>query len=295
MTFDAVETIGGKGPRPDQFRQALRAVGVDGSGRIYVVGDREVKVFSPVREGGRFERRWPTAMAGRSIAIGTAGQVYVGETGQIEIFDAAGKPRRRLSDKGRLGRVTAIAASGDQLLVADASHRLIRRYEMAGTWLGDIGAGNNTHGFLIPNGRLDFCTGAEGVVHAVNPSKHRVERYGRDGTLIGHFGRFGPRVADFPGCCNPINIARSASGVIVVAEKAPPRIKAYNDQGLLLAAGGTDRLDPNCRSLDLAIDRQGTLYVTDSVRLRVVVFRCQALRGPAGGRAVTADQEAVRS
>ncbi|MFV2066513.1 MAG: NHL repeat-containing protein [Pirellulales bacterium] len=295
MTFDYVQTISGKGPRRDQFQKALRAVGVDRAGQIYAVGDQEIKAFAPLGEGARLRGRWPTAMAGRSIAIDGKNQVYVGETGQVEIFDADGKLLRRLSDKERLGRVTAVAISTDELLVADASHRCIRRYNTDGKWLGDIGADNNTHGFLIPNGRLDFCTDPTGIVHAVNPSKHRVERYGLNGKLIGHFGRFGPRVEDFPGCCNPLNIARSAGGVLVVAEKAPPRIKAYNDQGKLLAAGGTDRLDPNCKNLDLAIDPQGTLYVTDTVRLQVVVFRCHALSEPATGQAVTADLEGTRS
>ena len=69
MTFDYVRTIGGKGPRRDQFQKGLRAVGVDPTGRIYVVGDREVKVFAPLGRGARLRHRWPTALVGRSVAI----------------------------------------------------------------------------------------------------------------------------------------------------------------------------------------------------------------------------------
>lgn len=295
MTFELVKTISGKGHQRDQFQRALRAVGVDREGRIYAVGDGEVKCFGPLGDGARLLHRWPTAMAGRSIAIDRDGRVFVGETGQVEVFDRAGRRLHCLRDRQRLGRVTAVDAAGDEWLVADASHRRIRRYAPGGQWQGDIGADNNTLGFLIPNGRLDFCTDPTGAVYAPNPSKHRVERYGRDGTLLGHFGRFGPRDEDFPGCCNPLAIVRPASGVLVLAEKAPPRIKAYTADGKLLAVGGTDPLDPNCRHLDLAADAENNVYVADSVRLRIAVFCCAALSGSAAREAVSASAEEVRS
>ena len=37
---------------------------------------------------------------------------------------------------------------------------------------------------------LAFSVDAAGVIHAANPGKHRVERYARDGRLLGHLGRF---------------------------------------------------------------------------------------------------------
>lgn len=270
MKLDCVRVIGGKGSRPDQFQKALRGIGVGPADRVYAVGDREVKVFD---HNGGLDRRWSTAMVGRCLAVDAEGNVYVGQTGQVERFDGAGKATVALRDADRLGRITALAIGRDQFLVADASNRCIRRYDGSGKWLNDIGGRNNTRGFLIPNGRLDFCVDPEGMIRAVNPAKHRVERYTADGQLRDHFGRFGNRPEDFPGCCNPVNLALTPRGELVVIEKAAPRLKVYDAGGRLLAVTDAESLDPNCKNMDLAVDSRGRIYVADTVRMQIAVFQ----------------------
>jgi hypothetical protein len=180
---------------------------------------------------------------------------------------------RTLVDGERLGLAAAIGVFGESVLVADAANRCIRRYDPYGAYVSTIGADNKTKGFMIPNGRFDLCIDEQGVIHATNPGKHRVERYTLDGKLLGHFGRFGGTdPAGFSGCCNPTNIALTQQGHVVVTVKAPPGIKVFDAGGSFLAAFGGEAFDPNCKNMDLAVDSRGNLYVVDTVRLQICVF-----------------------
>lgn len=285
MGYRSIGYIGGRGPRPDQFTEALRGLCVDGEDLLYAVGDRQVKVFDPNRliptecpnddcdPFGRLQRTWETHSPPYCVAVDARGAVHVGEPGRIERFDAAGKLVDSWVDAERLGLVTTIDFFGDFVLVADARDRCIRRYHKDGRWLNNIGKDNRTKGFLIPNGRLEFAVDGDGIIHASNAAKHRVERYSLEGELLGHFGRFGTRrPQDFPGCCNPTNLTLTPQGQIVVTEKAGPRVKVFDRDGTMRALIGPQYFDPNCKNNDVAVDADGLIYVADTVRLWICVF-----------------------
>lgn len=270
MQYRQLRTIGGKGTGAGQFTETLRGIAIDRTGLIHAVGDSEVKVFNAQ---GELLRRWPTAKPGYCVAIDDNKTVYVGQAGQVETFDASGKHLATWQDSQRFGLVTAIGFFEDNILIADAQDRCIRRYDANKQWLNDIGKGKGAKGFMIPNGHLDFAVDAEGIIHASNPAKHRVERYSPTGELLGRFGKFGSRrPEDFPGCCNPTNLALNREGHMVVTEKAGPRMKVYGPGGKLLGMVGADAFDPNCKNMDVAVDSQGVVYVVDTVRLHICVF-----------------------
>jgi len=270
MKYRQIRVISGKGSGPNQFAKELRGVWVDQAGLVHAVGDNEVKVFSEV---GELQRRWATAKPGYCVAVTDDGTVYVGEVGQIEKFDSTGHPVGIWRDDERLGVVTAIDFFGDYVIVADALDRCIRRFDKSGKWINNIGKDNKTKGFLMPNRHLDFRVDGEGIIHACNPAKFRVERYTLEGELLGHFGKFGTRrVEDFPGCCNPTNMTLDGKGHVFVTEKAGPRMKVFDSDGRLVAWVGNDAFDPNCKNMDLAVDGKGLVYVVDTMRLHICVF-----------------------
>jgi hypothetical protein len=295
MDYRQILTISGKGSGSDQFAETLNGICVDQTGSICAVGDRAVKVFD---SQGKLQRKWQTDKPGYCVAVDDEAAVYVGQSGQIEKFDGAGNHLTTFRDGERLGTVTAIDFFGENMLIADAADRCIRRYDKTGKWLGDIGKDNNTKGFLIPNGHLDFDVDAAGIIHAANPAKHRIERYTMTGELLGYFGKFGTHEPqDFPGCCNPTNLTLTEQGNVVVTEKAGPRLKVYaapdiDAQGAgrtrlrssktspsarveppdLLAVVGPELFDPNCKNMDVAVDSQGRIYVADTVQLVIKVF-----------------------
>lgn len=272
--YKQMQVIAGKGAGADRFSQTLRSIAVDRSNRLYAVGDSEVKVFD---QGGALQERWPTSMPGHAVAVAADGSVYVGESGQVEIFDQEGTRIRTWRDPERLGKVTAIGFVDGCVLVGDAADRAIRRYDADGRFLNDIGRNNRMQGFRIPNGVIDFGVDADGIVHATNPGKHRVERYTPDDQLLGHFGRFdGIDPAGFGGCCNPTNVAVAGRDRIFVTEKAEPRAKVYDFHGNLIAVIATDVFDPNCKNMAIAVDGRGRVYVVDTVRLEIIAFEGDA-------------------
>lgn len=269
MEYRHVRVMGGPDSGPEWFTHSLRGLSTGRDGRLYAAGDSQVMVFDPA---GRLLRRWATAKPPCSIHVAGDGRVFAGEAGQVEIFDAAGK-LEKVWRGGWLGEVTAIGLHGTETFVADAAARCIRRYDRELKLVNDIGKDNRTHGFLIPNGVLDFGVDGAGMIHAANPGKHRVERYTREGQLLGHIGRFdGVDPEGFPGCCNPTNVALGAGGQVVVTEKAEARAKVLSPDGKLVAVLGTAVFDPGCKNMAVTADFRGRVYVAETVKLRILVF-----------------------
>lgn len=269
MEYRHIGSFGGKGTAAHQFASSLNGITIGPEGLIYVVGDSEVKVFNAA---GTLHRRWQTEKPALSVDVSHQ-QVFVGEEGQVEIFDLAGKRLTAWTDSANLGAVTAIETVGSDVIVADAVDRCIRRFDQSGKLLNNIGHDNRMKGFNIPNGALDFSIDDEAVIFACNPGKHRVERYTLGGELLGHIGRFDGRdPKGFQGCCNPTNVAVAKDGLVYVTEKAGPRAKVLDRSGDLIGVIATDVFDPNCKNMDLVVDSVGRIYVTDTVRLTVHVF-----------------------
>jgi sugar lactone lactonase YvrE len=262
--------IASDGDASRRFTSALRGIAIDGDDRIFAVGDAAVRVFDAE---GTLLRQWPTRSPGWSIAVDDDDRVWVGQQGQVEIFDGKGDLLDTWRDSERLGLVTAIAVSSDEVLLADAKARCIRRFDHEGKFRNNIGDQHRKGGFDIPTGVIDFALDDEGRIHVPNPGMHRVERYTAAGELVGRFGRFDGRdPAGFPGCCNPTNLTLDGAGRVIVSEKAGPRVKIYDPSGKLLTVVTDDLFDPGAKNIDLAIDSVGRLYAVDTVKLEILVF-----------------------
>ena len=269
MGYRQIRVIGGEGYGPGQFASSLRGLAVDAHGQLYAAGDAEIKVFDAA---GRLQRRWSTSRPVHSVAVAGDGLVYAGEERQIEILDGTGKLVDTWRDDSLLGRVTAIGFVKDGVLAGDAADRAIRHLDRHGKLRNTIGKDNPVHGLLIPNGVVDFGVDAQGVIHAANPGRHCVESYLPTGELLGRIGRFhGTDPAGFGGCCNPTNVA--VTDRIYVTEKAGPRAKVYGFDGALQAVIATAPFHPNCKNMSVAVDARGVVYVADTVRLAIFVFK----------------------
>jgi hypothetical protein len=270
LQYRLVRALAGKGSAPSEFAATLRGIAVDPHGALYAAGDSEVKAFDPA---GNLRRRFSTARPGLSVAVAPDGNVWIGEPGQFEIFDAAGKLLDTWRDENLLGLVTAIGFHRESVFAGDAAARAIRRFDTSRKFRNDIGRDNPTNGLLIPNGVVDFGLDAAGEIYVANPGKHRVERYSASGQLLGRIGRFtGPDPTGFSGCCNPTNVAVVNGRGVFVTEKAGPRAKFYDLSGNLLGVIEGDAFDPMCKNMDIAVDSRGRVSIADTVRLRVLVF-----------------------
>ncbi len=270
MRYEIKRTLCGRGSEPDRFMDSIRGICIGPENRLYAVGDSVLKIFD---HGGVLLDSWKTSRPGYSVAATEEG-VWVGGQSQIERFDPAGKALEPWVDEQLLGLVSSLAVSGDEIFAADAHARWIRRLDSEGRLINNIGDRHRKGGFHIPNGKVDFAMADDGSLKVANPGMHRVETYRPDGEQLGYFGRFdGNDPAGFPGCCNPTNVAIGPAGQIVVTEKAGPRVKVYDGDGAFLdVIASSETFDATAKNMDVALDADGCIYVTDPVRLTITVF-----------------------
>jgi hypothetical protein len=257
---------------PGEFRQTLAGLAVGPKDAVYVVGDGEVRVFEAA---GRLLRGWPVTPRATCLGVAADGRVAVGSPGRVDLYSEVGASVGgfAVGSADKPGEVTAVRLVNDVVLVADASARVIRRYDAGGIERGTIGVQEKVAGFMLPNRSLDFDVDAAGVIHAADTGRHRVSSWTQDGAMVATFGRFGmAKPEDFVGCCNPVNVAVAPDGSVVTGEKVIPRVKVFGKDRSLLAVIGPEHFDPMCRHIHVAVDSTGRIVAADPERRTVAVF-----------------------
>ncbi len=272
----------------DPFRRYVAGVAADSRDRLFVLGDDEVRTYNS--DGSRVGS-WRAVSNARCLGIGPDGRVYVGAASRVEIFDSNGNRVGgfEAGDRDRPAEVTAIKVFDGNILVADASARIVRRYDALGRQLGVIGDQTKTGSFMLPNRALDIAVDSRGIVLATDTGRHQVTSWALDGKPIGKFGKFGMLAPeDFVGCCNPVNIAVTRDGRIVTGEKMVARVKVFEPDGRLVALIGPDNFHPGCTHIFLSVDSKGRIVTADNASREVKIFSPAARpRNPAPGTETT--------
>ncbi|HYO25323.1 MAG TPA: hypothetical protein VEQ85_10280 [Lacipirellulaceae bacterium] len=121
-------------------------------------------------------------------------------------------------------------------------------------------------------GQMDVQACAEGIFVAEN-SRHRVSRYDAAGELVGTFGQKDEGVHGFGSCCNPMNLAFGAGGVVYTAEDTTGRIKRYTADGKLLSVVGAADVVPGCKKVAIGVDATGDqVFMLDITRNQIAVL-----------------------
>jgi hypothetical protein len=268
-----------------------RAIACGLQDRLYVAGDGEVLVFSASLDQ---ESVIPLDAQPACLTVGGAqhafpGRLYVVTPNGVVVFD----DQRRLVTTWPLPAAqtlaTSIAVSDQEVLLADARSRVVWRFDVNGTPLGEIGRPDSTRdvpGFVVPSPHFDIAVDASELIHVVNPGKLQVTTFTLQGDLGPVWGRPGVVIEDFFGCCNPIHIALLPDGRFVTAEKGIPRIKIYDAAGKFqsVVAGprqldvvdhelGDPRASDHDFIVDLAVDSQGRVLVLEADPPQVRIFQ----------------------
>jgi hypothetical protein len=268
--YAPVATLAGRGAAAE-FKKSLSGVAA-GAGAIHALGDGEVRAFAA---NGSVARAWKAPEQAACLTVAPDGRVLVGVPGRIEIYGAAGNRIGGfpVGESGKPADVTSVKVFRDTILVADASARLVRRYDANGVERGLIGNQHKTGSFMLPNRSLDIDVDSTGVVYATDTGRHQVTIWKLDGAPVAAFGKFGQaRPEDFVGCCNPVNLAVAPDGSVVTAEKAAARVKVFGPDRGLLAVIGPEHFDPMCTHLHLAVDSSGRIVAADPVRRTITIF-----------------------
>lgn len=248
-----------------------QALALDAAGRLIVGGENEIAV---IETNGVVRTRLPMPFAVRCVAADEDGTLYAGHVDHVGVYRTNGVPAVQWPSLGTNTVLTSIAVAGDNVWVADAGQRRVWRLDKQGRVLSRIGdKDDGKGGFIIPSPHFDLALGSVDELWVVDPGRHMVMSFGRDGARRSAWGRGGADPEGFSGCCNPTDIAIRGDGSFVTSEKGLVRVKLYTPAGALMGVvAGPDKFDAEVRGLDLVVDGLGRILVLDPVRVQVRVF-----------------------
>lgn len=264
-----------------------RAIALDLAGRLFVAGDRAIRVFGSDRN---LESTIGLSGEPQCLAISEDGTIYVGMKDHVEVVDAQGKAVASWEPLGDETVLTSIAKHGEAVFVADAGHRIVLHYDTAGTLVGHIGEKDpdrDIPGFFVPSPHFDLAVSRDGMLRVADPGRNRIDTFTLDGDLEFSWGERSVGIKGFCGCCNPVSFALLPDGGFVTAEKGLVRVKVYNSDGAFVGvvagpdqfAGGKQmkvcETPEECQgtALDVAAGTDGRIHVLDPADNTVRMFR----------------------
>ncbi len=250
---------------------------------LYVVGDHELVTFD-AKAGTDYALQQRMSFDDKPMcvtahALDESGTFTVGFGGHIERHNFT-TPYSLESDRidleGEWHHITSVAIAGEDIFIGDSGHGIVFRYNWGSLPLGRIGEKDEARGIPgleLPSPYLDVAAGPNGTIVVNNPGRRQVETYDKDGNLLKTWGVASQSIEGFCGCCNPTNIAVFRDGRVVTAEKGLPRVKVYTADGTLESVVATpEDFSPKAAGMDLAIGRDGRIYVLDPQARVVKVF-----------------------
>jgi hypothetical protein len=252
-----------------------RAIAIDAQDRIYVAGDKAIRVFRGDKDGLADYRQIPLSSEPHCLTVTSDGTLYVGMKDHVEVYDPKGERKAAWESLGDTAVLTSIAISAEHVFVADAGHRVVFHCDTSGKLLGRIGKkdpNRNIPGFIIPSPYFDVAVGPDGLLWAANTGRHRLEGYTFNGDLEISWGKPSMDFDGFSGCCNPANFTILPDGRFVTAEKGLPRVKICKPDGTLeCVVAGPEQFAEDTH-LDVAADSQGRILVLDPSHKSVRLF-----------------------
>ena len=251
----------------------ILGVATDISDRIYVAGEKGVEIYDA---SGKRENAFSFDGTARCIRVDRHGLIYLGMQDHLEIFSKEGKKLSQWPPSGDDAIITSVAVTDADIFIADAGNKTVGRYDHSGNLqkkIGEKDPHDSIPGFVIPSPWFDIAVGGDGMLWVVNPGRHCLEKFTRDGALISSWGKATMAMDGFCGCCNPSNFALLSDGSFVTSEKGIERIKVYSPAGdfsCIVAAPAS--FNEGTRGLDLAVDSKNRIIVLDPERKQVRVF-----------------------
>jgi len=241
---------------------------------IYLVGDNSLKI---INLSGKLLNEIELDTKPKTIEV-FKNKIIIATEKEINVYNKD----ISLENSWELGNensyVTAVAASENEIFVADAGTRKIHRFSWEGSKLNEFeGKANEDvlHGFIIPSGFFDIDINEYGDLWVVNPGLHTLENYTAEGRLREHWKASGNQTENFSGCCNPAHYCFLPDGSFVTSEKGLVRVKVYKPSGEFMGVAAPptkfeDKLEG--QAPDVAVDNEGNIYALDFDRNVLRVF-----------------------
>ena len=258
------------------------SIALDAQGAAYVAEEAPHRV-QKFTTAGQFVAKWESS--------GGAGQ------------RPAGRPPRGGQRHGQFNRPAGVAVdTGEHVYVADTLNHRVQKFTAAGRFVTQWGAHGSAEGQLDHPWGIDVDS-QRGYVYVSDWRNDRIQRFDLDGHFLASFGRRGDGPGEFD---RPAGVAVDREGNVAVADWGNDRVQVLAPDGTPLAVltGHGDQLSKMAQVfLDaredivklrsdygaphplerffyapsgVACDDTGTLYVADTLRHRVQVYRRRA-------------------
>jgi len=227
-----------------------------------------------------------------SMAVRSSGHILIGtENASIWEFDATGKLRGILGEEN-IGKVPSIAATDDEdLFVLDSSAIQVKRFDRHRWLRARFGEKGMYEGqFQVP---ARICVDGEGNSYVFDSRKRCIQRFNATGV----FDKLLPVAEEVAGSlADAVDMYIMRDGTLYVLDAKRKAVFILSRDGELLkivpfTASGSRSSKQIKRPVDVAVDEEGTIYVSDPSQYAVHKFDAEGKRiGKLGGKGQEAGQ-----
>lgn len=242
--------------------------------RVQVFDIAGTPIFKFGKEGeGPGEFKFPYGIDGDG-----QGNVYVSDlyNGSISVFDSKGKFIKYFAEKDQ--KETTIEAPGsfrinnNKVYVTDIKKSKLLIFDMDGKKLAEIGEPGTKQGqFRAPNA---VALDRDENIYVVDTGNQRIQEFDKTGKFL----RIINGSEDGSGASvfvNPRGIALDSQGILYVVSNLTHYVYGFDQEGKKLFTFGGNGESNTQFSLPngLYIDKDDTIYITDSANQRVAVYK----------------------
>ncbi|HLY07991.1 MAG TPA: hypothetical protein VKW04_01680 [Planctomycetota bacterium] len=242
----------------------LRAIAVGPDDRVYAAGDKCFEIFGA---DGKVASKVEVDKTPTCLAVDADSTVYVGLWDHVEVFDAKGARTAAWEKPGPSAWLTSLAVSEKEVFAADFGDKTVFRFDKKGKIqgrLGEPGKIDGTGKYEIPSPYFDVAVDAHGTPWVAHTGRRLLETYNPDGSLASSWGKSGPQIEKFSGCCNPSHFTIRKDGSFVTSEKGLVRVKIHAANGDLVGVVAAAKdFEKGIHGLDLAVDSKDRILVAD--------------------------------
>jgi hypothetical protein len=181
------------------------------------------------------------------------------------------------------GRGIALSPAGDVVYIADTGNNRVERFTTGGAYLGQWGsAGSGPSQFDQPAG---LGVAANGDVYVADTQNNRIQHFDATGTFLGTWGSMGSGPGDL---AHPAGVAVAPDQTVYVADTDNARIQHFSSSGTFLEQWSTEYDGRASAPWDVAVGRNGRIYVADRAANRLLAFADVQRAQPSGPAASVA-------
>lgn len=251
----------------------LLGITVDDKNNLYVSGTKKIFIYDADKN---LINKIDLDEDAYCLTVSESGKIYLGMADHIEVWSQTGELLQSWPSMGEEAIFTSVAVNETSVFVADAGHKVVYHFNHNGELQNRIGEKKpekEIKGFFIPSPYFDLLLGRNNELWVVNPGYHRFESYRSNGELISSWEKTSMLLDGFSGCCNPSHIAMLSDGSFVTSEKGLERIKIHRPTGeFKCVVAGPEQFIEGTTDLDLAVDSENRIYVSDTEKGMVRIF-----------------------